>query len=63
MRRYAIALAIKRTYVVPIEAEDEEQARAKAETIVTPPAACINREWRRVVSVEEIDETPRRQSA
>lgn len=58
-RRFLVALAIKRTYVVEIEAESEPEARAKAERILTPPAACINRDWRRVVSVEEID-APRR---
>lgn len=62
-RRYAVAIAIKRTYVVPIEAESEAEARSKAERILTPPAACINREWRRIVSVEEIDAEPRRQTA
>ena len=63
MRRFYVSLAIKSTYVVPIEAESEEEARAKAERILTPPAACINREWRRVVSVEEIEPAPRRISA
>lgn len=63
MARYAVALAIKRTYVVPIEAESEAEARAKAETIVTPPAALINRDWRRVVSVEEIEEPAQRRIA
>lgn len=60
MPRFAVALALKRTYVVVVDAASEADARAKAETIVTPPAACINREWRRIVSVEEIDETARR---
>lgn len=63
MPRFAVALAMRRTYVVPIEAESEADARAKAERILTPPAVCINRDWRRVVSVEEIEEPRRRVSA
>lgn len=63
MPRFAVALAIRRTYVVSIDAESEAQARAKASSIVTPPATCINRDWRRVVSVEELDEPQGRASA
>lgn len=55
MTKYAVAIAIRRTYVVALDASDEAEARAKAETIVTPPAACMNRDYRRVVSVEPLE--------
>ena len=52
--RYAVVLVVKRTYVVPVEAGSRAEAMEKAETIFTPPAACINRDYRRILSVEPI---------
>ncbi len=63
MARFSVAIAMRRTYVVTIDAASEAEARERAATMLTPPAVCINRDWRRVVSVEEIEDPRRERSA